>query len=113
MPKVVLKSITCHKPSETDKDEIYINYRGNKIWPDSKFVRIDTDETIELNVPINNPTIWVEIELWDYDYLSRNDHLGDFVFKSSNYSREYQVEMKVMDRYEGKVEYTLTYEIVN
>ena len=108
---LTLRSITCHKPSETDKDEIFIKYRGEKLWPSGKFTKIDADQTVHLNIELDNPTIWVEIELWEYDYLSRNDHLGDFVFKSQNYPGTYTHELKPMDDFEGKVEYSLTWEL--
>lgn len=112
MDKIVLRSITCHQPSEA-KDEIYIQYRGNKIWPkDSKFQRITRDQTINLNLEIEAPTIWVEIELWEYDYMSKNDHLGDFVFKSSNYAGEYNSSLKVNDDWIGKASYSMKWEVV-
>ena len=113
MDKLKLKSITCYQPSETDKDEIFLIYRGNKIWPkSSKFLRIDTDETLDINLNLDGVTIWMEIELWEYDYLSKNDHLGDFVFKSSNYPGEYTNDLRVNDEYIGKVKYSLRWEII-
>ena len=66
MGKIRLKSITCHQPSETDKDEIFLKFVGDKIWPKgSKFLRIDSDESIDVNLTIDAKTIWVEIELWE------------------------------------------------
>ena len=113
MEKIRLKSITCHNPSETDKDEIFIKFRGEKIWPaKTKFDRIDADQTIHLNLDIDAVTIWMEIELWEYDYMSKNDHLGDFVFKSSNYRGEYNSELKPLDGFE-EVSYTLNWEILS
>jgi len=113
MEKLKLKSITCSQPTETDKDEIFLKYRGDKIWPtNSKFLRIDTNETLDINLNIENVTIWMEIELWEYDYLSKNDHLGDFVFKSSNYAGEYTSELKVSPEFDGKAKYSLKWEII-
>ncbi len=112
MEKLTLKSITCHQPSETDKDEIFIMYRGEKIWPTkAKFMKIDSNQTIDLDIVLERPTVWVEIELWEYDYLSKNDHLGDFVFKSQNYANDYTCELKEMDDFVGKVKYVLNYKI--
>lgn len=114
MEKIRLKSITCHQPSEKDKDEIFLKLLGDKIWPtSSKFTRIDSDQTVDINLTIEAKTMWVEIELWEYDYLSKNDHLGDFVFKSRNYPGEYSSELKVMDNFDGKVAYTLHWEVVS
>lgn len=111
MEKIKLKSITCSQPSETDKDEIYLRFRGDKLWPEKpKFMRIDTNETLNINLIIDATSIWMEIELWEYDYMSRNDHLGDFVFKTSNYPGEYTSELKVGHEFTGKVEYSLLWE---
>lgn len=113
MEKIKLKSITCYLPSETDKDEIFLKYRGDKIWPEkTKFLRIDTDETLNINLTLDATSIWMEIELWEYDYLSKNDHLGDFVFKSSNYAGEYTNELKVSDEFTGKAKYSLLWELI-
>lgn len=113
METIILKSITCHKPSETDKDEIFLKFQGEKLWPKKgKFERIDENQTIDLNLNLNAKTIWVELELWEYDYMSRNDFLGDFTFKSSNYAGEYTAELKVADEFAGKVEYSLRWELL-
>jgi len=112
MAKLKLKSITCYQPSEKDKDEIFLKFRGDKIWPEkSKFIRIDANETVHINLNINATTIWMEIELWEYDFLSKNDHLGDFALKSSNYAGQYTSELKVMDDFIDKVKYSLNWEI--
>ena len=111
MDKIKLKSITCYQPSETDKDEIFLQFRGDKIWPGtSKFMRIDTDQTFDINLIIDAASVWMEIELWEYDYTSKNDHLGDFVFKSSNYAGEYTSDLKVTDEFIDKVKYSLLWE---
>lgn len=112
MEKIHLKSITCHQPSEKDKDEIYLKFLGEKIWPSSKFVKIDTDQTVVLDIKLDAKTIWTEIELWEYDYLSRNDHLGHFSFKSSNYAGEYTSELLVTDEWQGKVQYSILWELI-
>jgi len=113
MDKIKLLSITCHQPSETDKDEIYLKFRTEKIWPSgAKFVKIDTNDTVDVNLVLDISTISVEIELWEYDYLKKDDHLGDFIFMSSNYSGQYSSELKVSDEWVGKTKYTLRYEIL-
>ncbi|MCP4460013.1 MAG: hypothetical protein GY816_18620 [Cytophagales bacterium] len=75
-------------------------------------MRINTNETFKINLNIDAVTIWMEIELWEYDYLSKNDHLGDFVFKSSKHSGEYTSDLKVTDEFNGKAKYSLQWEII-
>ena len=45
MPKIKLTSIKCTVPDEIDKDEMFLKYKGEKIWPeDHKFFRVDVDD---------------------------------------------------------------------
>lgn len=79
MPTLTLNSITCEITEESDKDEIYLKHQGQKIWPKAKkFHQIDVDEEVELGVEILVGQGWIEIELWEYDYTSKDDHLGTF-----------------------------------
>lgn len=80
MPLIKLNSIMCECPEETDKDEIYLIYKGQKIWPsDKKFLKIDTDEELAIGLKTQVTKLgWMSIELWEYDLTTRNDHLGTF-----------------------------------
>ena len=85
MPTLRLTSITCEMPEETDKDEIYLMFQGQKIWPPTKkFQQIDVDEEIDLDVQLRVSDDWAEIELWEYDYTSKNDHLGTFHIRTDD-----------------------------
>lgn len=80
MAYLKINKIICEVPEETDKDEIYLMHRGQKIWPEhQKFVRIDVDEIqpIGLKVEIQK-TGSLNLELWEYDLASKDDHLGTF-----------------------------------
>ena len=78
MPTVTISSIICELPQETDKDEIYLVFKGKKIWPrDQKYQKIDTDENLPINIKLKlNGKGWLKLELWEYDLTSKNDHLG-------------------------------------
>ena len=84
MAKVSLKKLQCIVNDEVDEDEVYLKYEGKKIWPeDGIYKGIDNSETFELGVTIDHadPEELLIIELWDFDYLSFNDHLGSFEIK--------------------------------
>ena len=80
MPLIKLTSIICECPEETDKDEIYLKFQGQKIWPgDKKFIKIDSDEELPIGLKTKVTKLgWMTIELWEYDLTTSNDHLGDF-----------------------------------
>ncbi|MEQ9023410.1 MAG: hypothetical protein RLN82_11765 [Pseudomonadales bacterium] len=80
MPTLILSSIVCEIPEESDKDEIYLMLQGKKIWPQNKkYLKIDVDEMLPVGLKFNikGPGI-MKLELWEYDVTSKNDHLGTF-----------------------------------
>ena len=113
MPKIKLLTTQCIVPDETDKDEMYLKYDGNKIWPTgNKFWRIDTGEKADINLEIEVPDGWVKIELWDYDYASLNDHLGDFDFEvSSALPGKYSTSMHITEK-NTTASYILSWEVL-
>lgn len=79
MPTLRLHSIKCNVPDEIDKDEMFLKFDGHKIWPEeSKYFRMDADDRVVIDHDLEVAVGWVEIELWDYDFVSLNDHLGSF-----------------------------------
>ncbi|MEP1035282.1 hypothetical protein [Ekhidna sp.] len=79
MSKIKIHAIICNVPDESGTDEIFLKVENLKIWPvNSKFLKIGVDEVLDVNVSRNVDGDWLELELWDFDYTSRNDHLGSF-----------------------------------
>lgn len=76
-----LNKINCFMQDEGDGDEVYLKYKGERIWPlKDRYITVKDGDEQEVNVEIaslgNGTTI--EIELWDYDILTENDRLGVF-----------------------------------
>ena len=79
MPTCNLINIHCHVPDESDLDEGFLKYEGKKIWPSNKYRQLKRGITpVETKIPDLEGTGFLEIELWDYDFLSANDLLGKF-----------------------------------
>ena len=98
MPSLKLISLNCHVPDETNLDEVYLKMEGIKVWPLSeKYQQLPLGETL-LNLSIDDISKdgTVEIELWDFDTLSRDDKLGSFVLHLDQ-SGKFQTEMKKHD----------------
>ena len=79
MPTCNLINIHCHVPDESDLDEVYLKYNGKKIWPSKRYRQLKPGATpVETEIKDLEREGFMEIELWDYDFLSRNDLLGKF-----------------------------------
>lgn len=97
MPKIRLLSIKCNVPDEVDMDEMYLQYRGEKFWPvDEPYYRMDVDDLAVINHVLDVKSGWNDIELWDHDFVTANDHLGNFrinVEDAGQYSSSLEVNI--------------------
>lgn len=108
MPKLKLASITCMQTDESDKDEIYLKVNGKKVWPvKEKFYPIDTDEEATIQLGFNVSKASYSIELWEFDFIGRNELLGAFevdIREPGSYS-------EMMSNLKGEASYVLNYEV--
>lgn len=112
MAKLFLKSVQCIVPDEIDKDEMYLKFNGEKIWPEgARYFRLDSGDHVAIDLTVEVPEGWVEIELWDFDYLSKNDFLGKFRFLVDRMTGDYSTSMS-LDEDEGTASYVLNWEIL-
>ena len=112
MPKIFLRSVKCTVPDESDKDEMYLKMNGEKIWPpQGRYHRLDTGDEVEIGLKLDVPEGWAAIELWDYDFISRNDLLGVFKFNVDNTQGEYSTSMEVLEK-NSPASYILEWEIL-
>jgi len=95
--KLLLKlvNLNCFMTDETGSDEIFLMVNDQKIWPvDHKFNTIRpgcTEISIELK-DFDTGTL-LEIEIWDFDFLSSNDLLGIFPIFLDEPGGPYQTDM--------------------
>jgi hypothetical protein len=94
MAKCTLLALHCYLSDESDKDEVFIKSNGKKIWPeDSKYIKAD-QEKIQIGTSLEfNDGEEVILELWDYDFLSPNDRLGEFKFKLLEKGGPYRTDL--------------------
>ncbi|KAK5454973.1 hypothetical protein LTS15_005693 [Exophiala xenobiotica] len=64
------------------EDEIYLKRDSDgKIWPDGRYQNFNTGKSVVItNVLFTVKDSKVVISVWDQDWLSPDDHLGDFEF---------------------------------
>ena len=111
--KIRLNQVHCKLPDEIDKDEMYLKYKGKKIWPAGLiYYRVDTGDVAPINVTLEVEEGWNEIELWDFDYLSRNDFLGVFKFMVDDEPGVYSNTMMLVEK-NSTASYVLDWEILD
>ena len=79
--------LNCYRQDENDGDEVFLKLNSNKIWPtDAKYVKIkEGSQNIRIDLDgIENGSMIV-IELWDYDFFTPNDKLGEFSMTRTYY----------------------------
>lgn len=114
MPVIRLLKLECIVNDEIDEDEVFLKYKGKKIWPQGRFYKsINTSESFELDLPVHldNPHEPIKIELWDFDYLSANDFLGYFEMTIGDEKMgEFSTSMTLQEK-DSTASYVLHWEI--
>lgn len=116
MPKIKLLKLDCIVNDEIDEDEVYLKHNGKKIWPESGIYKgIDTSESFDINVEVSseNPMEPIVIELWDFDFVSANDHLGNFQMTLGNDTHgKFSTSMTIIEK-NSSASYILHWEIIS
>ena len=78
--RIHIQGIQCMLNEESDQDEAFLKYKGKRIWPDhGRYHKMNSSERSEVDVIIDHDISEdLDIELWDWDLLSRNDLIGTF-----------------------------------
>lgn len=106
-----LINLNCYRQDESDGDEVFLKYGKNKIWPeDTKYVKVQEGSykvQVDLN-EIGNGSM-ISIELWDYDFLTPNDKLGEFSMLVNERGGPFTTDLKATGSQDAK--YSLEWEV--
>ncbi|MEM8894271.1 MAG: hypothetical protein AAGC88_06820 [Bacteroidota bacterium] len=94
---VKLLHLYCYANEELKEDEIFLKHNGKKIWPtDKKYAELKPGEKVEVNVEVHDVEEGenLTIEVWDWDLLSANDHLGSATMTVDGPGGPYLVDMR-------------------
>lgn len=113
MPTLRLHSIKCNVPDEIDKDEMFLKLDGHKIWPEeSKYFRMDANDKVVIDHDMEVSAGWIELQLWDYDFVSTNDHLGTFKLNVDDQPGKFSASMEMNTKETHSASYFLEWEVL-
>ena len=103
--------VYCYRQEERKADEIFIRYKGKRVWPINKRYEKMTEgeHNIRLEIPEINQNEKVTLELWDYDYLVPNDKLGTFNLMANEKGGPYKTDLNQEKGRNAK--YTIEWEV--
>ncbi|MEP2023550.1 MAG: hypothetical protein ABJH98_18955 [Reichenbachiella sp.] len=110
-----LKTLHCFQNDEEKFDDIFLKFRGKKVWPiDKKHedVRINTKHALEVELTGLIPNEEAAIEVWDHDVISPNDLLGTAYIVPDKPGGPYTVDMRPINDKEI-ARYSIDWEILH
>ena len=108
-----VKNIYCYITDETGFDDVYLKVNGKKIWPKNRrFYPVRPGRT-KVNVDLGDfdKNTSLEIEVWDFDYISRNDLLGKVLVFLDEPGGPYTTDMIQNQEETLKAKYSIEWEI--
>lgn len=114
MSKIRLLHLHCTLNEEVDKDEVYLKYEGRKLWPSGPYKKIGSGEKLKIDKLFEHKTDHdMVVELWDFDFLSKNDLIGTFTMhiEEDDRASTYFTTMKLAHS-DSTASYMLEWEIV-
>lgn len=108
-----IKNIHCYFYEEDDGDEVFLKINGRKVWPiDANWHRMKA-ESLPIDHVIDGftPGEKIDLEVWDYDYLSPNDYMGKMSMLIDKPGGPYTTDMQLADP-KQIARYSITWEII-
>ena len=109
-----LNMLNCYMVEEHDFDDVYLKIDGRKIWPTNRKnqpMHADSTSALDVEIPGIQLGSKVEVALWDWDLISRDDLLGTFTMLIEEVGGPYSTDMVQNTRETKTAKYTLHWEV--
>jgi hypothetical protein len=105
--------LNCYITEEFGFDEVYMMMNGRRIWPKNHTYKSLKAGHTKIDVEIKDlvPDQKLEIEIWDFDFLTSNDLLGKIPVVIDEPGGPYTTDLIPSSEGGGKAKYSLTWEI--
>ena len=110
---IKILQLNCFITDEVGFDELYLLVKEEKIWPVNQSYKSVNPGSTEINVKIYDliPNTQLDLEVWDYDYLSSNDLLGIVPLFIDEPGGPYTTDMIPNREETNKAKYSIVWEI--
>jgi hypothetical protein len=110
---IKILQLNCFITDEIGFDELYLVVKEEKIWPVNDAYKSVNPGSTEINVKIYDllPNTQLDLEVWDYDFLSSNDLLGKVPLYIDEPGGPFTTDMIPNKRETDKAKYSIIWEI--
>jgi hypothetical protein len=105
--------LKCFVTEERGFDDIYLVLKSKKIWPQNQPFKpvMPGDTKIDVVIKGLDPNMQVDLEIWDFDYLSSNDLLGKVPLLIDEPGGPFTTDMIPNSTETDKAKYSILWEI--
>ena len=110
---IKILQLNCFVTDEIGFDEVYITLNNERIWPEQNLYKSINPGSTDINIKIFDlkPHTQIDLEVWDYDYLSSNDLLGKIPLFIDEPGGPYTTDMIPNKKETKKAKYSIVWEI--
>jgi hypothetical protein len=110
---IKILQLNCFITDEFGFDELYLVIKKEKIWPVGNSYKSVKQGAIDINVNVYNlsPNTQLNLELWDYDFISSNDLLGNMPLYIDEPGGPYTTDMIPNKEETDRAKYSIVWEI--
>ncbi len=105
--------LNCIITDESGFDDVFLKVSGKKVWPKKKKQKSVRPGITSLDIELHGiePGTHMEVEIWDYDFISPNDLLGTVKVYIDEPGGPFVTDMIPNEKETKRARYSLEWEI--